>query len=183
MNPDSELYEADPQDEVFRALFTKYSSYVYTIIWNRIRSVGTHEDAEEAVSDVFAAVFGSIGSIEREKLDSYIRTVAVRTGIDTYRRLAARRETPGAQDWETIPSGEDIEQQQEEAALRKKLLRCIRELGEPDASIVIGKYFYNCSAKEIGEQVGLSPIAVRTRLSRAIRKLRKRLAGEDITFK
>ena len=181
---DSELYPAASQNETFRTLFTRYSSYVYTIVWNRIRSVGTREDAEEAVSDVFADLFRNYGSIEEGKLESYLRTLAVRTGIDTFRRLAARKESPPDEmhAWQEIPSGESIEQEHEQAALRKRLLACIRELGEPDASIVIGRYFYDCSAREIGEQVGLSPIAVRTRLSRAIRKLRKRLDGEDITF-
>lgn len=171
------------QDEIFRELFTRYSSYVYTIVWNRIRHVGTHEDAEEAVSDVFADLFRNYDSIGEDKLESYIRTLAIRTGIDAYRRLSARKEAPPAEPLPEIASGEDIEQDHEEAALRKQLLACIRSLGEPDASIVIGKYFYGCTAKEIGEQVGLHPIAVRTRLSRARAKLRKLLAGEDITFR
>ncbi|MBR3629461.1 MAG: sigma-70 family RNA polymerase sigma factor [Oscillospiraceae bacterium] len=184
MKPDRELYDTESQDEQFRTLFTRYSSYVYTIVWNRIRHVGTHEDAEEAVSDVFAEVFRNYEHIESSKMEGYIRTLSVRKGIDMYRRLSARKEVPTEDEapWQTMPSGENIEQEHDAAALRKRLLACIRELGEPDASIVIAKFYYDCNAREIGERVGLSPIAVRTRLSRAIRKLRKRLDGEDITF-
>ena len=171
------------QDEIFRALFTRYSSYVYTIVWNRIRHVGTHEDAEEAVSDVFADLFRNYDSIGEDKLESYIRTLAIRTGIDAYRRLSAKKEAPPAEPLLEIASGEDIEQDHEQAAIRKQLLACIRSLGEPDTSIVIGKFFYGCTAKEIGDQLGMNPIAVRTRLSRAKAKLRRLLDGEDITFK
>ena len=169
------------QDETYRALFARYGSYVYTIVWNRIRSVGTHEDAEEAVSDVFAALFRNLGKVEEGKLESYLRTLAQRTAVDKYRQLPARRELP-ADDLAEVQSDEDIEADQERAQLRSRLLEAIRSLGEPDTSIVLYKYFYDCSAGEIGKLVGMSAITVRTRLSRARAKLRKLLSGEDISL-
>ncbi|MCR5480275.1 MAG: hypothetical protein K6F27_10525 [Ruminococcus sp.] len=39
--------------EGFRLLFEEYHAYVYHIVWNTIRSVGSKEDAEECVSDIF----------------------------------------------------------------------------------------------------------------------------------
>lgn len=172
------------QDEQFRALFTRYSNYVYTIIWNRIRTVGTHEDAEEAVSDVFAELFRNADRIEAGKTESYLRTLAKRRAVDAFRQLSARRRglTDGEDALEAAVSDEDIAGDHERAELRRRLLACIRSLGEPDATIVICKYFYDCKACEIGEKVGMNEIAVRTRLSRARAKLRKLLAGEDITL-
>ena len=38
------------RDEGFRQLFQQYSGYVYAIVWNRISSVGSREDAEECIS-------------------------------------------------------------------------------------------------------------------------------------
>ena len=62
------------QEEGFRAIFTQYSGYAYAIIWNHIRGIGTQEDAEEAVSDVFADLFRSIGKIEEgiSRIEAFI---------------------------------------------------------------------------------------------------------------
>ena len=60
----------------YKALFQQYHSYVYAIVYNRIRSAGTHEDAEECVSDVFLDIFRQFDRIGEGKLQSYIRTIA-----------------------------------------------------------------------------------------------------------
>ena len=173
------------QEEGFRAIFTQYSGYAYAIIWNHIRGIGTQEDAEEAVSDVFADLFRSIAKIEEGKLESYIRMLAKRTAVDLFRRLSARPDKVLDEDdtWIEAVSDEDIEQDHDKAILHRQLLDCIRSLGEPDATIVIWKFFYDCSAEQIGEKVGLSRIAVRTRLTRAKVRLRKQLTDRGISLK
>jgi RNA polymerase sigma-70 factor (ECF subfamily) len=173
------------QEDGFRAIFTQYSGYAYAIIWNHIRGVGTPEDAEEAVSDVFADLFRSFAKVGEGKLESYIRMLAKRTAVDLFRRLSARPEkVPDAEEtWSEAVSDEDIEQDHDKAALRQQLLECIRSLGEPDATIVIWRYFYDCSAEQIGNKVGLNRIAVRTRLSRAKARLRRQLTDRGITLK
>lgn len=172
------------REDGFKALFSQYSGYVYAIVYNHIRAVGTREDAEEAVSDVFSALFRSLDQIEEGKLENYLRVIAKRTAIDTFRRLSAHSEASLDEDgtWQEAVSEEDIEQDIERAALRQTLLAAIRSLGEPDATIIMMKYFYDCTADEIGKVVGMNRITVWTRLSRARAKLRELLADEDITF-
>lgn len=43
---DCELRElgSTSQEEGFKALFQQYQSYVYTIVWNQLRIVGTAEE-------------------------------------------------------------------------------------------------------------------------------------------
>ena len=43
--------------ECHRALMQEYGKYVYSIIFNKLRSCGTQEDIEECFSDVFADIF------------------------------------------------------------------------------------------------------------------------------
>ena len=50
------LYSVSPAN-AHTALFNEYFNYVYSIVFNKLRSCGTKEDIEECVSDVFAAVF------------------------------------------------------------------------------------------------------------------------------
>ena len=140
MKSEPELRDAVRQsrDKGFRQLFQQYSGYVYAIVWNRISSVGTREDAEECVSDIFSDIFLHFDEIEDGKLQSYIRTVTKRTAIDKFRSLSASPNTVSIeeQEMQEVLSELDVEQEHDAAELRKVLLDKIKALGEPDASIV-----------------------------------------------
>ena len=45
------------REEAHKALFEAYCNYVYTIVFNRLRSCASREDIDECVCDVFADVF------------------------------------------------------------------------------------------------------------------------------
>lgn len=169
----------------FRSLFQHYNGYVYAIVWDHIRSVGTHEDADECVSDVFTEVFLQFDKIEEGKLQSYIRTIAKRKAIDCFRRLSAKPPSSSLDDEDEAiqaASDDDVEQEHERAALRQVLLDKIRLLGEPDTTIVMMKYFYDCKSDEIARVVHLNHATVRQRLHRAMKRLQELLADEGITL-
>ena len=44
-------------EQAHKELFEAYCGYVYTIVFNRLRSVAAREDIEECVCDVFADVY------------------------------------------------------------------------------------------------------------------------------
>jgi DNA-directed RNA polymerase specialized sigma24 family protein len=48
-----------------------------------------------------------------------------------------------------------------------------KELGEPDATIVVQKYYFGRKMAEIAEMTGLNPHAAQVRCGRALKKLRK----------
>lgn len=172
------------QKEGFRVLFQEYRSYVYTIVWNRVGGVGTREDAEECVSDVFAEVFLHFGEIRDGSLRGYIGTLAKRRSIDLFRRLSAH--DPGVsleeEGMTELPAGTDVEADSEAGALRRRLLERIRSLGEPDAAIILQKYYYERSSAEIARSLSLQPAAVRMRASRALKRLRTMLAEDGISL-
>ena len=79
-------------------------------------------------------------------------------------------------DFGEIVSGTDVEKTAENKAVSEAILNAIKALGEPDSIIIIQKYFYDRKSSEIGKIVGLSPTAVRARISRAMKKLKNDLA-------
>ncbi len=166
--------------EGFRAVYQEYKGYVYTIIWNRIGACASREDAEEAVSDVFADVFRSFDSIREGSLQGYIGTLARRTAIDRFRRLSSRPEAVSLDEDESpdLPDDTDIPAAQERAELRQRLLACIESLGQPDASIILEKYYYDRSYAEIARHLRMQPAAVRMRAGRALKRLKRLLGGE-----
>ena len=169
-----------------RKLFDEYINYVYTIAFNRLRSCGSREDIDECVSDIFAEVFSSYKPVANLDADmkGFIGTVALRKSAAYYRRLG-RDNTALSLDSETaigIPSPDDITAVSELNETRRILLRLIYDLGEPDSTIIIQKYYYGRTSREIAHIVPLSPSMIRVHSSRALKKLRRLLEDKDITI-
>lgn len=172
------LIKRSPQ-QGHRALFEEYYSYVYAIAINILRGYGSAEDVEECVIDSFAAV---INNLNGEALKPFIGTVTRNKALNMRRDLAGehgRSISVDSDDVGEIPSSERIEQNVENSERTALILQKIKELGEPDSTIIIQKYYYERNAGEIGRLVGMNPAAVRMRCSRAIKKLRSLLGGLD----
>ncbi len=164
-------------DSSYRSLFDKYYSYVYTIVFQILRSCGTSKDVTDTVEDVFADIFMRLDLDQGADIKSYIGTVARNKAINVRRNLSKGN-------WQTvslddqlyeIPSDSNVEELAENSELADILLDKVEALGEPDSTIILQKYFYNRNSREISAVVGLSPTAVRVRLARALKKLRKLL--------
>jgi RNA polymerase sigma-70 factor (ECF subfamily) len=65
--------------------------------------------------------------------------------------------------------------------MRKLLYDKVEELGEPDSTIIIQKYFFGRSSKEIAEIVQISSDNVRARCSRAVKRLKDVLLAAGFT--
>ena len=181
------LFNRSPR-EAQNTLFDEYFSYVYTIVFNKLRSCAAKEDIEECVSDVFADVFEYFDndSEKNGNIKGFISTVAIRRAINMFHSLTSKsgRTVPLEEgDADNIRDDTNIAQNAERAELRRTLLRLVEELGEPDSTIIIQKYYYDMNSKEIAETVSLEPAAVRVRCSRAIRRLKDKLAKLDISLK
>ena len=179
------LYAKDP-GKAQTALFDEYLSYVYAIVYNKLRSCGSREDMEECVGDVFSAVFISYdrnGCFDGD-MKGFIGTIASRTAIQMYRKLVRRSDTVYIEDETTeIADSQRVENITERSDMRSTLLRLIKSLGEPDSDIIIQKYYYNMNSKEIANKNSMSPEAVRMRCSRALKKLKELLTREGYDMK
>ena len=182
------LFRKSPQ-EAQNALFDEYFSYVYTIVFNKLRSCAAKEDIEECVSDVFADIFSYFtqnSEQQNENIKGFISTVAIRKAINMFHSIiskSGRTVSLEEGDADNIRDDTDIAHNAERAELRRTLLRLVEELGEPDSTIIIQKYYYGMNSKKIAEAVSLEPAAVRVRCSRAIRRLKDKLAELDISLK
>ena len=170
-----------------RALFDEYCNYVYVIAASKLGSVGTREDIEECVSDIFAEIyrFCDSSSYNGGTLKGMICTIAKRRAIDYYRRLSSgfgRTVSIDDEDFSEPAAASRVDREAEENDTRRIIMEKIKELGEPDSTIVIQQYFYNRTAREIGEAVSMTPGAVQKRSSRARRALRTLLLEAGISY-
>ena len=168
----------DSPNECMKAIFDEYCNYVYVIAAARLRTCGRNEDIEECVSDVFAEVFRKTDSLGEGQgdLKGFIGVIAKRKAIDMFRRLSKKADT-------TVSSDDETERR---AALRDErnhiLLDKIKELGEPDTTIIIKQYYYNMTVAEIGKAISMTAAAVQKRSVRAREKLKKMLCEVGINY-
>ena len=170
--------------EAHRALLQEYGSYVYAIVYNKLRSCGTAEDIEECVSDVFADLFFELDKGAISNMKAFIGTIAKRTAIDRFRKLSVKNNRTVYMDEDNMSemaSDFNVEHISDKGELRRILLDKIEELGEPDSTILIQKFYYNKTSSEIARIVSMTASSVRSRCTRAMGKLKVSLAEVGIT--
>lgn len=161
-----------------RALIDQYSGLVYAIVYSKLQGLGSREDVEDCVSDVFVKLFRSADGFHEEggSLKAYISVIARHTAVDAFRRLSYQQSRTVSIEEETmLPASDDPVETVEKRMRAAQLWQCIRSLGEPDTSILIRQYFYEQTAKEIARALSMSAEAVQKRSLRARGRLRTML--------
>jgi len=169
-----------------KALVREYGRYVYAIVYNKLRGCGTSEDIEECVSDVFADLFMKceFDTSSVNDIKYLISTIAKRRAVDCFRSLCSKSSYVAEADddeMRELASDFSLDEHIDKSELRRVLLDKIEELGEPDSTILIQKFYYNRNSNEIAKSVSMTAVAVRARCSRAMDKLRAKLVESGIT--
>ena len=182
---DNELRDCirQSQETGCRALYDTYFHYVYAIVHHILHGYAGREDVEECVMDVFLDVIQHYDPEHEGSVKAYVGTTAKRRAIDRCRQFSSRQQHTILMESEQIsglPAPDGVEDAVERWEQSRILMECIQTLGEPDASILIQKYFYERNSAEIGRIVGLAPTAVRMRCSRAMKRLKTELTKRNI---
>ncbi|WP_019679476.1 RNA polymerase sigma factor [Ruminococcus flavefaciens] len=170
------LLKSSPE-KAHRLIFDEYYNYVYTIVFNRLRSFASPEDIDECISDVFSDIFMKYDpdTSYNGNIKGFVAAISQNRSIDMFRKLKAPHRKIFSLDSEEanqIPSEEKVDETVEKAESSHALLDTVKALGEPDSTIIMQKYYYGRSSSEIADIVSMKPDAVRKRLSRAIKRLR-----------
>lgn len=168
------------QREGHRALFDEYCNYVYAVVMNVLRNCGSREDVEECVSDVFVKIYRSYanGELRDGDLKGFVGAVAKHTSIDYMRKLMSHNKRNTSMDDENFPemaSDSRLDADTEKKDRNRILMEMVNSLGEPDSTIIVQQYFYERTAKEIANSIGMTVAAVQKRSVRAREKLKDML--------
>ena len=164
-------------------LLKQYAGLVYSIARHKLAGQSFCDaDIEHCVADTFSEFYcdldkydNAIGSIR-----SLLCVIARNNAFDCLRRY---KKTAGtlSLDNETVAEPVDdhfsIEEELITREFRAELLQEIKSLGEPDCTILLRKYYFNESSKEIAATLALTVSTVDTRTHRAIHKLRNKFGG------
>ena len=157
------------------ALYKQYSQYIYAIIFRILRDCGSQEDVEDCFAETFAEIVRRFENIHGSALKSYIGKAAQNRALNYRAALRKSQKNTVPLDMTDELLTENMQEQQEEKAKIRYLLKKIKELGEPDATIIVQKYYFGRSMYEIAEITGLKPHTAQVRCGRALKRLRKEM--------
>lgn len=174
-----EALQERPKDGI-RMLTETYGGLVYALTWRRLQGRLAREDIEECVSDIFFEVYQCRDRIDLEKgsVKSFLLIIAERRAIKYYDRKTKPYDTVtlDSEEGMELPADIDVAKEVEQKEESRRLMDAIQSLGEPNTSIMIQKYYYGMTAKEIGKGFGMSKNAVEKRIKRSLAKLKDILA-------
>ena len=168
------LIRANPA-QGHRALYDTYANYAYAIIARYLADCGSREDIEDCLGETFTEVMLHIGTITGDSIKAYIGASARNRALNYCTSLRRQRLHTVPMEDTAEPSVQHVQEQAEAREMQAQLLQEIKALGEPDATIVIQKYYYGMKMHEIAGMVGLKPNTAQARCGRALKLLRKRL--------
>ena len=156
-------------------LIDQYAKLLWSVAGAVLHGVGTAQDVEECVADVFIHLWEDPSRYDPQRgtLKSWLAMVARSKAIDRWRELSARNTVP----WdEVFLAGETgtVDSVMEEET-RRTLLAAVNALGEPDREILVRRYYYGQKPKEIALALNMSVKQVDNRLYQTKRRLRQAL--------
>lgn len=179
------ILKTDPNSGM-TLLLTQYGGLVYSVVKRKLAGQNFCDaDIEHCVADTFSEFYCDLDKFH-EAAGSIRAWLCVIARHNAYDRLRKYKKEAGtlsldaegiAEPWDDTFSVEDALVTEE---LRRELLREIKALGEPDCSILLRKYYFSQSSKEIAAALNLTVSSVDTRTHRAIQKLRNIFGGECV---
>lgn len=192
------------------ALVARYARELTYFVRIVLAGIGTAQDAEECVNDLFEAVWFEIDEFDAQRgsLSAWLSMRAKYLALDRRRQIqrrlgappASAAESASAQAWPTYSatrwslaseqeSGESLDGLVERREQQQELRQVLEELPELDRLLVYLRYFRLTSTDEIAARTGLTRRAIDTRLWRtrkhlrgALQALQERTHGQVRTF-
>jgi RNA polymerase sigma factor (sigma-70 family) len=177
------------------ALIARYSREVAYFVRMVLDGVGTAQDAEECVNDLFITAWEDIEAFDptRGALRTWLTMRAKYVALDRRRQIQRRQSLaamvssdghllvkdrdgrPEMVGLSNLPSEESLEGLLERREQQEQLRRVMEHLPELDRLLVYLRYFRLASTEEIAARTGLTRRAIDTRLWRARKTLREAL--------
>lgn len=178
---EADLIEAAQQgdQQAFAQLVETYKQPVYNIAYRMLGSAG---EAEDASQEVFLRSYMKLASYDRSrKFSTWLFSITSNYCIDMLRR---RRATMvDLDDVEFVLESSDIGPEQHAVAQeeRASIASAIMALAPAYRLVTVLRYYNDLPYEEIQRITGLNETTVKTRLFRARKMIKERLAQQGVT--
>ena len=167
----------DGEDAASSYMIRAYSKLLWVIVGGILSKVGSRQDIEECISDVFVQLWMNPRAFNPEKgsLKTYLAVIAKSKALNAYRKLS-KSKTVELDEADKLSDDDLLDCILENEKLGE-LYIAIANLTEPDKEILLRRYFYDEKPKSIAEHVSLPLKEVKNRLYQSKLRLRKMLLG------
>ena len=178
-NNDAELIQRirEGDDTAFSALVGKYQRSVHALAW---RKIGDFHIAEDITQEAFLKAYQGLSTLkEPQSFAGWLYVITANQCKAWFRKnrtwTQALEDTGGAQIEEAAYSGYVIAENERmtEETRREVVKKLLAKLQESDRTIITLYYLGGMTYEEISEFLGVSEAAIRNRLYRARRRLKK----------
>lgn len=163
-------------EKVIGWVISKYSRLLWPIATAVLKNVGSEQDAEECVADVFIELWEHPEKFDskRGSLKSWLCMVTRSRAIDCYRALTRRITVPLEGTEMAAKMGVQDALLMEET--RRELIAAVNALADLEKDILIRRYYHDQTPREIAMALDLSVKQVDNYLYRSKKKLRNAVA-------
>ena len=160
------------------AMAVIYRGYASMLHHVASQIVGSREDAEDVVHDVFCKLPWVIGQC-RSGLGGWLKQVTVSTALMHLRKTRLRREEGLLDDRDVwLTAADEITLLSLDHA--DELRRALAQLSKPLRRVVHLRFYLGYSHQQIATALGISPNASEVRLCRALKQLRQTIRSDSV---
>ena len=174
----AQLFSGNP--ESFIDIMQAYNKLLWVIAGGVLKDVGTPEDIEECISDVYINLWKKPGAYDARKgtLKTFLAVMAKKKALDKYRQLTKIKIIE--LDEAVTSSDDDLLELIVKKELYNELYEAIQSLSEPNKEIVIRRYFFDEKPSGIAGKTDIPLKEVENRLYQSKLKLRKLLGNKEV---
>ena len=172
------LHAVARRDEA--ALASLYDRYRVILFGLLVRILGSREEAEDILQDVFIQVWRRAADFDaaRGKPFTWLVTLTRSRAIDRLRQLHARERLATASAQEAPPEASDAVQDAYNSEQREIVAGALRQLPEEQRQTLVLAYFEGLTQTEIASRLNTPLGTIKTRMRAGMMKLRDLLGGK-----
>ncbi|MCJ7840054.1 RNA polymerase sigma factor [Lederbergia sp. NSJ-179] len=182
--PEEKYNQLNTPADYEKLIFETHYQEVYRAVYFMVKDQYL---AEDLTQEAFIKAFQNLHKLKSgTKMKAWLVTIATRTAIDHIRKVKKRNDylTDDVyildRNSNRNCSGSPVEGKVERRVLKQLIKQCISVLKPPTyKEVLLLKFEYDLKEEEIAEVLNISPSAVKSRLHRAKKKLRKELQNYD----
>ena len=163
------------EQDAFIYMIDTYSKLLWVVVGGILSNIGTTQDIEECISDVYIHVWKNPRTFNPKKgsLKTFLAVIARSKALDTYRKLSKEKiiELNDAIRY----TDDDLIDYIIDKEMYQELYEAIRSLVEPNKEIVLRRYFFEEKPSCIAKNIAMPVKEVENRLYQSKIKLRKLL--------